>query len=341
VQKKSIGYTYFVLFCILFLGCKENKRGIINYSSLDTLNVDTSVFSHPIKISLDKSSLKYVKLQSGTNLIANHIKQLKIYNHTIYILDKYSNSIILFNISGKFQKRVSIKNAHFQCFDIYENAIYILEKNQSRIFKLDLEGKLVKVLNQDFHGVQFAALPKGKFIYNTGGLITRDADSENYQLSIPKKEIAELQLPFKPIYRGIKYFFENQFSRRNDQLFFTSAFENVIYKIDTNTITALTKFDFGKYNMPDSIFLKAKEFDNFNDFPYVSDLVNVANNSGFSFFKFSYHHCQGYLLIDARKRKIIEGGIGVVAESVTDFNNIVPICNYARNLLLLFLLTHG
>ena len=328
MQKNPIGYIFFFLGCFLILACQRDRKDLVSYASMDTLSVSSKIFDHPFEIPINRTSLNYVRLETGLHPTITHIDQLKIYLNTIFILDRSTSSLTFFDITGKFIKSITIKNTSLQYFDILDNEIYLLDRNQSKLFKFNLQGKLLKTIHQDFHGVQFAALPGDKFIYNTCGLITRDGESEKYQLSMPGLKKADMQLPFKPIYSGIKYLFENQFSRNGSQVFFTSAFENVIYKIDTTKITALTKFDFGNYNMPDSIFLKGKAFDNFNAFPYVSDLVNVANNSRFSFFKFSYNNRQGYVLSDSKRKKVIAGGIDVVADEASDFNNSIPVCSY-------------
>ncbi|MCC8427312.1 6-bladed beta-propeller [Mucilaginibacter sp. UR6-11] len=329
MKKKQIRYIFLIMICLLsFSACKKSRKDLVTFASIDTLAINTSTFEHPFEIPVNKSSLRYVRLATNRPFVITHIDELRIVNSTIFILDRKRKSIILFDIAGKFKKSVTIKNTQFQYFDIFGDAIYVLDKNQSKIFKFDFEGNLLKTFNQNFHGVQFAVLPGERFIYYTSGLSTRDGNSENYQLSISGPQKTDMQLPYKRIYSGIKYFFEDQFSRNGDHLFFISAFENVFYKVDTLKIVALTKFDFGKYNMPDSVFLKGKDFDNFNAFPYVSDLVNVANTVHFSFFKFSYHNRQGYIVCDYNRKKIIAGGIDVATDAASDFNNIVPVCSY-------------
>jgi len=316
-----------------FLSCKKKERNLVNNKFIDTLLVDSAIFSHPIQIPVNHASLRYVQLQLGGRDLINHIDQIKIHSNTVFVLDKSSCKLSLFDITGKFIKNIVIKNAQFQCFDIFNNSIYILDKNQNIIFKCDLKGMLIHTFNLGFHGVQFAALPDDKFVYNTSGLITSDGDSENYQLSIVSGNQSSIQLPFKAIYKGMRYFFENQFARNSDKLFFISAFDNVLYKIDSSKIVGLTKFNFAKYNMPDNVFLKGQAYDSFNEFPYVSDLVNVVNTSRFSFFKFSFKGQQGYFISDVTRKKIVVGGVNVEANEASDFNNVFPVCNYGDTLI--------
>lgn len=334
LNKKVDCFFCVVLSCMLgFVSCKKKEKNLVNNKFITTLFIDSSIFSHPIQIPVNHSSLRYVQLQYGRHNVVNHIDEIKINSNTIFILDRLESCLTLFNMTGKFIKSVVIKNSQLQHFDIYNNNLYVLDNGQNRISKFDLKANLIHTYNQGFHGVQFATLPDDKFVYNTGGLVTSDGDSEAHQLSIVNGSHISVLLPFKEIYKGVKYFFENQFSRDNDQLFFISAFDNVMYKIDTSKITGLTKFNFAKYNMPDSIFLKGQAYDSFNAFPYVSDLVNAVNTSRFSFFKFSFNSQQGYLISDAKRTKIIAGGISVAANEASDFNNVFPVCSYGDTLV--------
>jgi hypothetical protein len=277
---------------------------------------------------IDASSLNYVRLETNINSKIYHVDQIRIHKSHIYVLDKPGRSFLIFDITGKHVRTVRIKSSELQGFDLVDDMIYLLETEKGKMIKLDLSGRLIQELNIGFRGVQFVAFPGETFVFNTAGFATIDRNSDRFQLVATHSTRSKMLLPYADQYKGLKYYYESQFYRRGKNVNFISAFDNVIYKVDTGHAEALTKFDFGKYNMPDSVFVKGQAFDNFNAFPFVSELTNTANNDSLSFFKFSFSGKEGYLLTTNDRKKLIAGGVGMLSGITVDYSNVTPICSY-------------
>ncbi len=313
--------------------CNKLKVSTADYTTIDTLIIDTSLLRGNFEMPIDGNSLKYVRLETNQQSHIYRVDQINVYQDRVYILDKNGKQFLVFNISGSYLNKINIKSNEIRNFDIWNDTIYILETEKGKIIKLDLNGKLINELTVGFRGIQLAVLPGETFAFNTAGFSTVDRRSEHYQLALKSNAKVDLQLPFRDDYDGLKYYFDNQLTKADKGLNFISAFENILYQVDTGNVKAVTKFDFGEYNMPDSIFLKGKEFDNFNAFPFVSELTNPVNTTSYSFFKFAFDGKEGYILTNAKRRKVIAAGVGLVSGSSADYNGVIPACSYNNQLV--------
>jgi len=318
---------------LLLTACKEPVTDDSDYTDLDTLNIADSIFSKNFSLPVDRESLRYIRLETSERSLIGRIDQLAVCQDVIWILDGLNNKVLLFRISGKFIGNISVKNAWLQQFDLYNNEIYVFERTYGRIYKFSSKGSLLKVFSPGFHGAQFAVLYPDAFVYNTLGLKTSDRNSEIYQLAIHRNEGYGLKLPFEKEYTGLKYSFGNQFSRQGGQVNFLTAFSSILYKVDTTGIKALTKFDFGRYNMNDSVYLSRQTYNDYHRTSCVTDLTVCAGLGPVTLYRFAFEGKEGYLLADLKRKKIINGGIGVTAGAESDFNNPIPVCSYQDKLV--------
>lgn len=320
-------------FSFLIISCTNPSKNDVNYTGFDTLRVDNQIFSQAFQMPVNTRSLQYVRLETNTYSKITRIDQLEIHQEVIFVLDCLSNKIILFTLAGDFLRSISIKDGQIHQFDFFDGNLFVLEKKKGKIYEYSLDGSLIKTFNTGKQGGQFVVFNQGAFAFNTLGLKTATKDSEAYQLAIYNNQLIQLKLPFKKPHTGLKYTFGNQFSRYHKQIEFLTAFTNTIYQLDPSTIKAVTKFDFGLYNMPDSVFLSRNRYNDYNQTPYVTDLLTVFHIDSYSFHKFAYKGEEGYLLTDGNRKKIIQGGIGVMAGAESDYFNPIPIFNYQDKLV--------
>lgn len=311
------------------MSCNTTAQDDLGSAPVKTVFVNSRMLDSVFKLTVNKSSVSYVRLQTNANSVISSVNQIRIYKGVIYILDKPNSAFLLFDISGRFLKKTTFKKQRLLNFDIHENAVYLLSKRKGVIYKMDLRGKIIKSFTLGLQGVQFLAVSDTSFIFNTAGLETTNKLSASHQLSeIYVNGKQKFHLPFADPYQSLCYYFNNQLSRSDSGISFTSAFKNISYTIKKQKVTSVIKFDFGKYNMPDSIFIKLKAKDDFNSLPYVTDLANPVKTKNYSFFTLTLKNRGGYLLLRNTDNKLLGAGTGIEANADTDFNNIAPLGSY-------------
>jgi hypothetical protein len=294
------------------------------------ISVNSAGLDTPFKLKIKSQTLHYIPLETNDSCRIRAISQIAINQDTIYILDKQRSALLLFNISGKFLTKFSFGREKLVNFDLSKNDVYILEKTDGLMHKITVRSRYIKTDTLGLHGVQFVALSGSRLLFNTAGLRTKDLHSEHYQLAEVNLngQFLKMHLPFAPPYKAIHYYYPNQLTRSNVGLFFTSAFDNILYTSIQTKIVPYIKFDFGKYNLPDSVFTARKEADELGNLQYVTDLANIAQTNFYSFFNFTFKSETGYLLLRLKDKKVISVGVGSQANAGTGCINLVPAGSY-------------
>ena len=158
-----------LLFVTFLFSCssKENKKS----------TGDSMLESYNISINEDNSNLNesvdFVILDdSCENGLFASISKLIVKNELIYILDEVTSSIYVFNMDGKFVKKIKHigrgpgEYIRIRDFNVDNNCLYIYDDRTRKLLCYDLQGdKILHEYSTSFFARAFYILTNGDFLY--------------------------------------------------------------------------------------------------------------------------------------------------------------------------------
>lgn len=314
-------------FCISFaFACSKTKVLPCNSLVGQTLVLDDKLIREPFDLSKKLSGIRTVLLEETKPLIKD-VQKIELNEKYIYIFDGLRRKVYFFTISGKFLKVVDDVDA------VYLDSAYFFTYNFSSGFltTMSLEGNYLKKTKVGFHGLEFAKTSK-YFVFYTGGLPTDDNVSEDYELCYTdlNGKLLYHAIPIDPSFRKTDYVVKNRFSRNGESLSFIPSFGNIQYSIKGESIGILKKIDFGKYTLTNKKFDQFAKVEDYNFFPYVVNIENLASGSQMEIYRFTLNGVEGYFLFDSKSKKMITYGTNSVSTKAVNYNNLIPVAMSAN-----------
>jgi hypothetical protein len=269
----------------LFAGCsasKQKKKQNPDNSHGSAANIIDAVYAHtdtlhipvgkrrPVKMSKLFSSIHYLPLQSQKGKLIGRIRKIVFTDGKIFIFDRSRPAVFIYGSDGHFINMISIPKGGGPK-ELIRPLDMVVDSSQKQISVLGAErintynytGKDVKDLRLQTIPHKFALLPNDEFVlymdnylysgnsYGNPGynllFINKDGKLEKEALPIPKKwAMLGILTNVFPSYRG--------------QLLFAGAPDQHVYKITTDSVIALFYLDFGKYNVPESMYQSRTNF---------------------------------------------------------------------------------
>jgi hypothetical protein len=205
-----------------------------------------------MNISEISSHIDYIQLETSVESLIGQIRQVKIKNGNIFILDK-TQAILMFDISGKFIRKIGSigqgPGEYITIFDflVSDSSIYTMDRIQLKIIKYDLNGKVLIEKKMTSQPDKFAVLNDSLIAaqYN----YPEFAYNNDYRISIFNKNLDKIADLLTSDYKIEQYqagsmathmrsFFQNV----NDTLTFWECRDDIIYKI-VNEKTIIEKYD--------------------------------------------------------------------------------------------------
>lgn len=274
LSKKTYLTIAIVLF-VVFAACK-NKSGKVNLENVDTENInydlaETIKLEEKEPIELKGSSIIdtawYVPLETTEQNILGSVDKILTSGEMIFILDRTTQSINIFNSKGQFFKRIANKGRGPQEYsvirdftlDISEKKIVIYDDFLSKLFFFDFDGGYIGSREVPFIFNHLAVLGK-QYIYYTGNSPNKDkVYIEDYFL-LREKQDNSIELAVKNLKYDISLKAQDQFHFSGNHLSLAlPVVDNTIYKITHNKTIPVYTIDFGK-NVIDRELLKNKKF---------------------------------------------------------------------------------
>ena len=141
-----LNYTFYLfIVVIIFSSCKRDKGYIPNSSAFIEINLDKLSVIDTLSFSKIFDNVTFITL-SDSNLIGE-ISKIIIHDNNLFVLDKISNSVAVFNEKGDYLKKFGSKGAGpgemISAFDMTidkeNNYIYISDIHTRKINKYNIE----------------------------------------------------------------------------------------------------------------------------------------------------------------------------------------------------------
>lgn len=294
---------YIIIFIIFFFSCTSNQEIKYPVAEIRELNI---MNSKPANLSTLFDSLSYIKLEDKKNeALLKEVSKIEIHKDTIYVLDKESNKICLFNSNGNFITQLGnigqgpgefIKVSDFT-MDYAANKIIVLDILSSKINIYNSNGTFDHEIHLECMARQLVAT-KNHYIFYTAGsnyYTSKEKKSKpeeklGYNLFITDKKGNILQKFFyyKPILDDLLCKNTLSYDKKNDIAYFHYAVYDTIYAFSPK---GNTKYwvNFGKNRMP---YKKMNE-DNFKFYTNktgFAQLINICCSDNYIFANYSLNN---------------------------------------------------
>ena len=319
--------TIILLAFFFFAGCSKNNSEDKTRTLTVSLNNEdkTKVLTISLKdkdvietLSADSifSTVKYIPLETNQEVLINTIDKVIISNF-IYILDTRQNELFIFDLSGKFLKKLNHTGngpgeyITIDDFQIENDIIYILDGYSQSMFTYNSDLEFVEKIK--FSESYCALEITDRYIYlyagfqslsykNIAVLDRKDNKIINQYKTYPKAQV------------GVSSFNKNFFYKYGKDIYVAFPYEYSIYKIERNGSRKVLDLDFGNKNMYPKNFrsLSFEDHDkyrkqfNYSQWP-VDDLKDIRVTKTHMFFSFNFHTTNYTTLLNKTTSKYLCG----------------------------------
>lgn len=283
-----------VIFILIFSGCSSSQREM--ESSAYKLDVELEGADN-LDFNEYFSSVRYVPLETTKDVLIGEITKMYMTNKNIIIFDQKSMSIFLFDIDGKFVRKIGEKgegpDEYLYINDIQfdEKRMRILahERLKNKIYTYDLLGNLVnKSSKSSLMFNSFFETEEGVWVYSC----FKNGNPKCYNLTLLSSDLQVVKKQYFPQKEFVNVTFLPTFvSDGHGRLFFYYPTSNVIYEISETNVIPFLQVNFGDRTMPYDKILKIKHKSEYDKLvlekDYLGNISRCFINKERVFFSFT------------------------------------------------------
>ena len=246
-----------LLFALFFSSCEENNKYgnenetviLIRLKDEKTFNMDTFADEHI-------SEIRYVPLETNDESLIAEIEKVYLYKELIIIFDQRANRILLFDMDGKYIRKIGRKgggpNEYFSLNDIFfeesSGLIYAHERSKNVIFVYDLEGQIIETIQPSFHFNSFCKSKDGFWIYSC----FQDNNPNGYNLMLVDNSMQKMIGGYFPQHPNfINKTWATRFRLDSEGVnYFAYPTSNCVYKLADSVPEIVYRVDFVNRNAP-------------------------------------------------------------------------------------------
>ncbi|MDH6314128.1 hypothetical protein M2137_002922 [Parabacteroides sp. PFB2-10] len=325
MKKRSI-FTIVCAFSMLLFSCKENTKKT-NVGSEGTKTISLSSIEDSLQDTIYFKPPQIVVLETNEESLLAEITRVYMDDDVLFVYDKPSEKIFMFDISGKYLNRIDCKGegpreyvqiTDFTVDTIKKEIILLCAIPKKRMY-FTYNGVFVKEEKHSDYYSQIAT--DGDYIYFEKNVLTED-----YQINILNEKTGKTQKELKSI--DIKnYFYAHGNSlNRGINILYVRRYDNTIYELSNGKITETYHVDFQKHSFPDWLIKEEETTVISNEcrsHEYVFSMTNVSDHENYLMF---YSNI-GVFLYD--KRKDILTGYREMRHSLWDVIGDYPLPFYS------------
>ncbi len=296
---------YFIIFLIVYMlcGCKTEEHRevahvVVNKASESFFDAGKEFdFRH------------VVFLETTDKSLIGHVSKVVVANGKLYVFDKNTNSVVLFDKDGKFLSAIRpsgkgpgeyFSMADFS-FDRKRNQIFLLALGPGKILVYDENGKFEYEMFYDNLGAGMAVVNDGLSIVSMNG---EDKPYLNFIRYKDGKITDVVASDFKHHIASDLYT-QGALIMQGEKVNFARRFDNTVYSIEEHNVVPRFYLDFGESNLPDRIMNLSTDEERQEEMKkgdYVYTMLNIketANNFYMSVNK------GGFVVLDKAKKEAV------------------------------------
>lgn len=284
---------FFILLFVLFFSCKKELEK--SNRNIETIKIDVTIKGENVNYHEYFSSSKVLPLETKSESIFSRIDKISLYKDKLFILDRRTNSLLIFNREGKFLNK--IKNIGKGPNEYISLTSFAIDEEMENI-------------------ILYTDRPYGLFIYDFEGVFIRKEKLENlyFNIELMDNEAVLLNKDPKRKYTLFKHDlmgeFQNKFLEMNikDEIFkndiiggrpnltrdknihLTFPYSENIFELKEDKLEIKYTIDFGKHRIPENLYKQKKGFKEL--FPYARKnnlgfgICNFRENNNYAMFNF-------------------------------------------------------
>lgn len=284
-----------IVVCLSLTSCTKVDRK----STVKEIRVNN--FPKNLTVNFEKyfDSSGVIALETSTVSLIGDINRISIFNEHIYILDRATNSVFIFDKTGKYISKIHEigidegKYIGIMDFAIDEPGKRILVHSHKpyKLIYYTLDGKFLSEVPLDgfYKNINIPVKNKLLTINSTGNQIMNVIDLTNKDESgyIDKDAVSEKFKFFSTVFPNVL---------ASNKTYITFPYSSTIYKYEENQIVPAYKINFDKKNLPDSVFNKNLT---------ASEIYNDAMKNDYGFFISNFRETKKFLIFSYGKNSIV------------------------------------
>lgn len=254
----------FLLLVTLFSCNGSSKDSIIDFVGSETIVINKNPSeARPISELLD--SVEYIKLETSSKSLIKDIRDVVFAKDRFYIQNGREN-LLCYDRSGKFLFQIGgngrgpgeYASCHQVVIKEEQNRIWIVDKQLMKILQYDLEGKFIDSRMTGFFYNLYFPLNQDEHCFYLGTTSNSSRSFHSYMIIRTDDDfiLEEAYLPINPQITQISYSNSRIGYYYNAKLHIRPDFQNIIYGIGEENISARYILDFGSDYITEAELLK-------------------------------------------------------------------------------------
>lgn len=293
---KKVLLSCFLYILLLITACSHTSP-IVGYPSL-FVNLEQQTVSFKDLF----STIRLIPLETNDSCLLIGIDKLICFEERLYVLDVQRPALYIFSKSGNFIQQISRKgNGPGEYNMIYD---FYVDENERKIGLLSPYGYL---LIYDLNGVflEKRGLPVKPNYYSVSDMDAKTialwscVDKSEKGITVLEKDSFSIMNAFWNNDRIFDMGNMKPFYRYRGELYFTTAYQNIVYKLKQDSITPAYQWDFGKGGIHESLLQKYLDIE--NDSERNNRLLNDLSDGTFPFLMNSHNQNDMYYYVSLQK----------------------------------------
>lgn len=286
-----------LLYILLLITACSHTSPIVGYPSL-FVNLEQQTVSFKDLF----STIRLIPLETNDSCLLIGIDKLICFEERFYVLDVQRPALYIFSKSGNFIQQISRKgNGPGEYNMIYD---FYIDENERKIGLLSPYGYL---LIYDLNGVflEKRGLPVKPNYYSVSDMDAKSialwscVDKSEKGITVLEKDSFSIMNAFWNNDRIFDMGNMKPFYRYRGELYFTTAYQNIVYKLKQDSITPAYQWDFGKGGIHESLLQKYLDIE--NDSERNNRLLNDLSDGTFPFLMNSHNQNDMYYYVSLQK----------------------------------------
>lgn len=293
---KKVLLSCFLYILLLITACSHTSP-IVGYPSL-FVNLEQQTVSFKDLF----STIRLIPLETNDSCLLIGIDKLICFEERFYVLDVQRPALYIFSKSGNFIQQISRKgNGPGEYNMIYD---FYIDENERKIGLLSPYGYLL-IYNLNGVFLEKRGLPVKPNYYSVSDMDAKSialwscVDKSEKGITVLEKDSFSIMNAFWNNDRIFDMGNMKPFYRYRGELYFTTAYQNIVYKLKQDSITPAYQWDFGKGGIHESLLQKYLDIE--NDSERNNRLLNDLSDGTFPFLMNSHNQNDMYYYVSLQK----------------------------------------
>ena len=292
----------FIIFFVLFFVECTTKSGKIESEIIDeSIYIgEFTITGHTLEDSTIFKECHIILLETNDDSFIREINRIYRTENNIFILDKPSKKLCIFDTQGKYQNKIqNIGQGPYEyislmdfCLDTEKEEIVLLCDKPYKIMKFTYSGQFINEIKHPdfFRNIVMDA----NYIYCNRSELNK-TDLDKYEICTMERNGKQIGNSLATRDNIINTMFNTgNFLNRSKYIYYTRRFDNTVYQITKDKLVEKYTFDFGQFNLPNYLIKEhdMKKFsDECNEKQYIYSITEFVENEKYIMFNTNQTIC--------------------------------------------------